>query len=104
MAESCCEAPGCSLPGTICPACEQCFCWQHLRSSSCETCHNLSAHRSFEYRLSRRLLGSGLIVMLSALLFFSPSQDDAGRTTISLAILLLIVGFLLAWLGWLARS
>src|SRR5947209_6052629 len=101
MAESSCEAPGCSFPGTICPACGQCFCSQHLRSSSCETCHNLLAHRSIEYRLSR-LAGGGLALMLCGLLFlFLP--HDAGGMTISLAILLMIVGFVLVWLGLLAR-
>ncbi len=104
LGESLCEAPGCSFPGTICPACAQCLCSQHLRSSSCETCQGLLAHRSFEQRLSRRFLGSGLIVMLCALLLLLPSNDAAGGITISLIVLLLIAGFMLLWLGWLVRS
>ena len=101
MIESCCEAPGCSLPGTLCPACGQCLCWQHKRSSSCETCHKLLAHGSFEYRLSR-CLGIGLSVFLGGiLLLFLPQDTD--KTIIQLAISLLIVGLLLIWLGLIAH-
>ena len=82
MIESCCEAPGCSLPGTLCPACGQCLC-------------------SFEYRRSR-CLGIGLSVFLGGiLLLFLPQDTD--KTIIQLAISLLIVGLLLIWLGLIAH-
>ena len=101
MTECCCEVPGCSLPGTICPACEQCFCWQHLRSSSCETCHRLISQRSFEHRLGR-LVSIGLSVLLCGLLFLLLPRDADG-IIIQLAITLLVGGSLLLWLGLLAR-
>ena len=101
MAEGGCEMKGCSLPGTRCPACEQCFCWQHLHSSSCETCHNLLAQRSFEHRLGR-LVGLGLSVMLCGFLFLFLPRDADG-IIIQLAILLLVGGSILFWLGLLAR-
>jgi hypothetical protein len=102
MAECCCEVTGCSLPGTICPACEQCLCWQHLHSSSCETCHRLLSQRSFEHRLGR-LVSIGLSVLLCGLLFFLLPRDTDG-IIIQLAILLLVSGALLLWLGLLART
>jgi len=102
MAECCCEAPGCSLPGTICPACEQCLCWQHLDGSSCETCHRLLSQRSFEHRLGR-LASIGLSVLLCGLLFFLLPRDTDGNI-LQLAILLLVSGALLIWLGLLART
>jgi hypothetical protein len=101
MTECCCEAPGCSLPGTICPACEQCFCWQHLRSSSCETCRKLLSQGSFEDRLGR-LVSIGLSVLLCGLLFLLLPHDADG-IIIQLAITLLVGGSLLLWLGLLAR-
>jgi hypothetical protein len=101
MAECCCEAPGCSLPGTICPACEQCFCWQHLQSSSCENCHGLLSRRSLDHRLGR-LVGTGLSVLLCGFLFLNLPRD-AGGITIQFAILLLVGGSLLLWIGLIAR-
>ena len=100
MVEGDCEVTGCSLPGTRCPACEQCFCWQHLHSSSCETCHNLLAQQSFEHRLGR-LVGIGLSVLLSGFLFLLLPRDES-KTIIQLAVLLLVSGFLLLWLGMFA--
>ena len=101
MNESCCEAPDCSLPGTICPACEQCFCWQHRQRSPCETCHKLLSQGSFEQRLGR-LLSIGLCILLCGILFLFLPRDTDG-TIIQLAILLLVIGSLLMWLGLLAR-
>jgi len=101
VAECCCEFTGCSMPGTICPACEQCFCWQHLRSSSCETCHRLLSQGSFEDRLGR-LVGIGLSVLLCGLLFLLLPRDADG-IIIQLAITLLVGGSLLLWLGLLAH-
>ena len=101
MNEICCEAPGCSLPGTICPACEQCFCWQHRRKSSCEDCQKLLSQGSFDQRLGR-LLSIGLCILLCGILFFLLPRDSYG-ITIQLAIVLLVVGALLVWIGWLAR-
>src|SRR2546425_11274279 len=101
MTECCCEVPGCSLPGTICPACEQCFCWQHLRSSSCETCHRLISQRSFEHRLGR-LVSIGLSVLLCGLLSLLLPRDADG-IIIQLALTLLVGGSLLPRLGLLAR-
>ena len=97
-----CEMPGCTMPGTICPICEQCFCWQHLQDSSCEACHRLLAHRSFEYKFGR-LVSIGLTVMLCGFLFFFLPRDVNG-VIIQVAILLLIGGALLFWLGLLAHS
>ena len=102
MDERCCEVPGCSMPGTICPACEQCFCWQHLQSSSCETCQRFLSQQSFEHRLGR-LVSIGLSVLLCGLFFLLLPRDDNGLI-IHLAILLLISGFLLLWLGLVART
>src|SRR5205085_5613881 len=101
MNESCCEAPGCSMPGSMCPACEQCFCWQHRHSSSCETCHKLLSQGSFEQRLGR-LLSIGLCILLCGILFLLLPRDNDG-TSIQLAILLLVVGSMLTWLGLLSR-
>ena len=101
MNESCCEAPGCSLSGTMCPACDQCFCWQHRQSSSCETCPKLFFQGSFEQRLGR-LLSVGLCILLCGILFLFLPRDTDG-TIIQLAILLLVIGSLLMWLGLLAR-
>lgn len=90
------------MPGTICPACEQCLCWQHRYKSSCETCHKFISHRSFEYQLGR-LVSIGLSVLLCGFLFlFLP--DDTDGVIIQLAILLLIAGSLLFWLGLLAHT
>src|SRR5437588_13000934 len=100
MAECHCEAPGCSMPGTICPVCDQCFCWQHLGSSSCENCHRILFHGSFEHQVGR-LMSIGLCVLLCGLLFLLLPRD-ADNIGIQLAILLLVVGCLLLWLGWLA--
>jgi hypothetical protein len=101
MTDRCCEKPGCSLPCTICPACEQCFCWQHLRSSSCETCHTLLSQRSLEHRLGR-LVSIGFSMLLCGLLFLLLPRDADG-IIIQLAITLLVGGSLLLWLGLLAR-
>lgn len=101
MNESCCEAPGCSMPSTMCPDCEQCFCWQHRRSSSCETCHKLLTQGSFDQRLGRLLI-IGLCILLCGILFLLLPRDTDG-IIIQLAILLLVVGSLLMWLGLLAR-
>jgi len=100
MADVGCEVTGCSLPGTRCPACEQCFCWQHLHSSSCETCHNLLAQRSFEHRLGR-LVGIGLSMMLCGFLLLLLPRDE-NKTIIQVAVLFLVTGSLLVWLGMLA--
>ena len=102
MNESRCEALNCSMPGTICPACQQCFCWQHRRSSSCETCHKLLSQGSFEQRLGR-LVSIGLSILLFGILFLLLPRDTYG-TIIQLAILFLVVGSLLIWLGLLARA
>jgi hypothetical protein len=99
--ECMCEATGCSLPGTICPACEQCFCFQHLQRSSCETCNKLVSQRSFEHQVGR-LVGIGLSMLLCGLLFLLLPRDADG-IIIQLAITLLIGGSLLLWLGLLAR-
>ncbi len=101
MAECYCEVPGCSLPGTMCPACEQCFCGWHLQSSSCEICHGLLSQLSFEYRLGR-LVGVGRCVLLCGLLFLLLPYDTGGITR-QLAVLLLVGGSLLLWLGLIAR-
>ena len=101
MNEICCEAPDCSMPCTICPACEQCLCWQHKGSSSCEICRKIVAHASFEYRLGR-FLSIGLSVLLCGILFLFLPRDTDG-TIIQLAIFLLVVGALLMWLGLMAR-
>jgi hypothetical protein len=102
MAQGCCEAIGCSLPGTVCPACQRCFCWQHLQRSSCEVCRRLVARRSFEYQFSR-LMSIGLTVLLCGILLLLLPKDTSG-ITIQLAIALLIGGALLFWLGLLSRS
>jgi hypothetical protein len=102
VTDRCCEKPGCSLPCTICPACEQCFCWQHLRSSSCEACQRLVAQRSFKHRLGR-LVSIGLSVLLCGLLFLLLPRDEDG-IIIQLVILLLVCGALLIWLGLLAHT
>lgn len=102
MAECCCEIPGCSMPGTRCPTCDQCFCWQHLHTSSCEMCRKIVSHHSFEHQLGR-LMSIGLsILLLSILFFFLPR--DAGGMILQVAILLLVVGLLLFWLGLLAHT
>jgi hypothetical protein len=101
VAECYCEAPGCSMPGTICPACDQCFCWQHLQSSSCEVCRTIVSHGSFEHQLGR-LVSIGLSVLLCGLLFLLLPRDADGNI-LQLAILLLVGGLVLLWFGWLAR-
>jgi hypothetical protein len=101
MDEFCCEVPGCSMPASSCPACDQHLCWQHRQRSSCEVCHKLLSHASFEHRLSR-LLTIGFSVLLCGILFLLLPRDDAG-TILQLAILFLIVGSLLMWVGWLAH-
>ncbi|SRR6266700_964464 len=100
MIEIYCEVQGCALPATICPDCEQCFCWQHKHTSSCNTCHKLLAQGSFEHRLSR-CLGIGLSVFLCGILILFLPQDD-NRVMIQLAVSLLVVGSLLSWLGLVA--
>jgi hypothetical protein len=97
-----CEATGCSLPGTICPACEQCFCFQHLQRSSCEACRQIVSHRSFEHQLGR-LVSIGFSVLLCGLLFLLLPHDSNG-IIIQLAITLLVVGTMLLWFGLLART
>lgn len=99
---SICEMTGCSMPGTICPACDQCFCWQHLQSSSCEICHRLLSQRSFEARCGR-LVGVGISVLLFGLLFLFMPRDTNG-VVIQLAITFLAGGTLLFWVGLLART
>ena len=101
MAETCCEVPGCSMPGTVCSACDQCLCWQHRDRSPCEICHKLLSQASFEHRLGR-LLSIGFSVLLCGILFLLLPHDNAG-TILQLAILLLVVGSLLMWLGLLAH-
>src|SRR2546425_191017 len=96
------EITGCSRPGTICPDCGRCFCWQHLRSSSCETCHKLLYEPSFEDRLAR-LVSIGFSVLLCGLLFLLLPRDSDG-IVIQLAITLLVVGAILLWFGLLART
>ena len=100
MAERSCEAQGCAMPGTVCPACDQCFCWQHLKSSSCEVCRSLVFQKSFEHQLGRLVSIGGSILLLGLFLLFLPR--DAGGFILQLAILLIIGGFLLLWLGLLA--
>lgn len=102
MTEICCAELSCSMPGTICPACEQCLCWQHRYSSSCETCHKLLYQGSFEHRLGRLLRSIGLSMLLCGILFLLLPRD-ADRIIIQLAISLLVVGSMLAWLGLLVR-
>jgi hypothetical protein len=98
MAEECrCEVQNCALPGSICPVCTQCFCGQHLQSSSCEACHKLLAQRSLEHRMGR-LAGIGLNLLLCGFLFLLLPRDEGG-IVIQLAILLIVGGFLLLWLG-----
>lgn len=95
-----CEAEGCSSPGTICPACQHCFCFVHLQRSSCEICNTIVSHRSFEYQLGR-LKSIGLSILLCGLLFLLLPRDTAG-IVIELAIALFVCGSLLLWLGFLA--
>src|SRR5260370_30768462 len=102
MAECCCEATGCSLPGTICPACEQCLCFQHLQRSSCETCNKLVSQRSFEHQVGR-LVSIGLSILLCGLLFLLLPRDPGGLI-IQLAITLLVGCSLLLLLLFLAPS
>jgi hypothetical protein len=97
-----CEAPGCTLPGTRCPACEQCFCFQHLLRSSCETCNTLLSRRSFEHQLGR-LVSFGVSLLLCGILFLLLPRDENG-IIIQLAIAFFIVGILFFWIGLLART
>src|SRR6266480_4941944 len=97
-----CEIVNCSMPGTICPACLQCLCWRHRRSSPCETCQKLLSQGSFEKRLGR-LVSIGLCILLCGILFLLVPHDSYG-TIIELAILFLVVGSLLMWLGALAHE
>jgi hypothetical protein len=99
--QSRCEMPGCSRPGTVCPDCGRCFCWQHQRSSSCETCSQLLYEPSFEDRLAR-LAGVGFSMLLCGFLVLLLPRDTDGLV-IQLAISLFVVGCLLLWLGLLAR-
>src|SRR5437868_15390279 len=101
MTECRCEVPGCSLSGTICPACEQCLCGWHLQSSSCEICRRLLSQRSFEFRLGR-LVDVGRCVLLCGLLFLLLPRD-AGGNVMQLGISLLVGGSLLLWLGLIIR-
>ena len=100
--ENRCEMIDCSRPGTICPDCGRCFCWQHLRSSSCQTCRGLLYEVSFEDRLAR-LVGVGFSVLLCGLLFLLMPRDTDG-IIIQLAISLLVIGAMLLWLGLIART
>lgn len=100
--ENRCEITGCSRPGTICPNCGCCFCWQHLRSSSCATCRKLFYEPSLEKRLAR-LVGVGFCILLCGFFVLLLPRDAAGLV-IQLAISLLVGGFLLLWLGLLART
>ena len=102
MTETCCEEPGCSMPGTTCWACEQCLCWQHRHSSSCEICHKLLSQGSFELRLGRLLRSIGPSMLLCGILFLLLPRD-ADRIIIQLAVSLLVVGSMLTWLGLLVR-
>lgn len=102
MVQCGCEASGCSLPGILCPACQRCFCFEHLKRSPCEICHKLVAHRSFEHQLGR-LVSIGLSVVLSGFLLLLLPRDADG-VIIQLAILFLVGGSLLFWLGLLART
>lgn len=97
-----CEAPGCSQPGTICPACLQCFCFQHLQRSSCEDCNRIVAHRSFEHQLGR-LVSIGFSVLLCGLLFLLLPRDSDG-IVIDLAFMFIMAGVVLIWFGLLART
>jgi hypothetical protein len=101
MNEVCCEAPDCSLPGTICPACEQNFCWQsRFYLSFLEP--QVILHVWCDQRLVR-LLSIGLCILLCGILFLLLPHENYG-TVIQLAILLLVVGSLLIWIGFLART
>jgi hypothetical protein len=101
MNETLCETPDCSMPGTVCPVCEQCLCSKHKYSSSCETCHKLLTLRSFEYRMSRCLGIGSSIFLCGILVLFLPRNDDS--VIIPLAVSLLIFGSLLIWLGLVAH-
>ncbi len=103
MDERNCEAPDCSMPGTICPACEQCFCSRHLHDSSCEVCRRLLFQRSFEHQLGR-LVSIGVGILLCSFLFFLLPRDIANGIIFQVAILFLISGSLLLWLGLVART
>ena len=100
--ENRCEVAGCSRPGTVCPDCGHCFCWQHQRSSSCEFCRKLLYEPSFEDRLAR-LVGIGFSALLCGFLVLLLPRDADG-IVIQLAISLLVGGILLIWLGLLART
>src|SRR5258705_10340028 len=102
MTELRCKEPDCSIPGTICPACEECFCWQHRYRSSCETCHKLLSQGSFEHRLAR-LLSIGFNIFLCGILFLILPRDMSGAV-IQLAVSLLVVCSLLIYLGMLRRA
>lgn len=100
MDESC-EIFECSMPGTTCPACLQCLCWRHRRTSSCEACQKLISKDLFELRF-RGLLSIGLCILLCGILFLLIPHDSYG-IVIELAVAMLVVGSLLIWLGILAR-
>lgn len=97
----CCEEAGCSMPGTLCPACQRCLCWQHLQSSPCETCRSLVSKGSFEHKVGR-LVGIGFCVLLCGFLILLLPHDTDG-IIIQLAALFLIAGALLVWIGLLAQ-
>jgi hypothetical protein len=94
MNEICCEPPECSLLGTICPTCKQCYCWQHRRRSSCETCQKLLSQGSFEHRSLHPALRNSL----------PPPPPRQLRDYHSATILFLVVGSLLIWISFLARA
>ena len=100
--ENRCEMTGCSRPGTVCPDCGRSYCWQHLQTSSCVTCNKLLYEASFEDRLAR-LVGVGFTVLLCGFLVLLLPRDTDG-IVIQLAISLLVGGFILMWLGLLART
>src|SRR5690242_3346311 len=103
MEERSCEAPGCSMPGTVCSACEQCLCSQHLLYSSCDVCHNILSQRSLAHQLSR-LITIGLGILLCGVLFFLLPRDTANGFILQLAVLFLCAGSLLLWVGLIART
>ena len=96
-----CEIAGCTMPGTVCPACLECLCWRHRRDSPCETCQKLVSSNAFDKRL-RRLVGIGFCILLCGVLFFLVPHDAYG-SVIELAIAFLVVGALLMWIGSLAH-
>ncbi len=97
-----CEIAGCTMPGTICPACQQCLCWRHLADSTCDVCQVRRSHGTFEHYVAR-FVTIGASVMLCSLLFFMIPRDD-NSLNIQIAIASLIAGFVLLWFGLIART